>query len=703
MSVLLKALQGRQDLILIGLLMVTIMVMIVPLPTWLIDILIAANIALTVLIMVVAVYLKKPDDFTTFPAIILIATAFRLAISISTTRMILSQADAGAIVDTFGDFVTRGSVIVGLVIFLIITTVQFIVVTKGSERVAEVAARFTLDGLPGRQMSIDSELRSGDITPAQAQMKRAQLEKENQFFGAMDGAMKFVKGDAIAGLVVVAINLIGGITIGMVSQGLSAGDAVNVYSRLTVGDGLISQIPALIVAMVAGTIVTRVTSGKGNDLGTDIVQQLVSSPRTMYMAATLVFLIGLVPGFPKPVFFGIALGLAGLGYMIQNRMVAAETVESGAIPGAMTQMARAGGPVSRPEIVESKPGDALALAFGSRLHAKVDHGALAREKAEHVNRIISRFGMKVPAFGGYEDASLGANDFCIVMDGVAGFTASIPEGVSVVVCESEILEINGLPVVPLDSNWRLRSAYWVSNDQVSMLQAANAEVMSIEQLLARTVGNFLRRNIARMLGYGEVQVFIRELAAEHDNLATQISQSITAVQLLAIIRRLIETDVPLMPRRILFEALLQATITGGGTAHFVEHARLAMARQICSGLADDNRVIAGFVLEPGTEIALSEAVADNGDEPVLRLTPELDAALVAGLRSDLENVELGAVDPVLLTKAELRGPLETYLHRKNLQMNVMSFQEISSEFSFHPVGAIELLANNRDYEPEMAA
>lgn len=703
MSAVLKVVQGRQDLILIGLLMITIMVMIVPLPTWLIDILIAANISLTVLIMVVAVYLRKPDDFTTFPAIILIATAFRLAISISTTRMILSQADAGAIVDTFGDFVTRGSVIVGLVIFLIITTVQFIVVTKGSERVAEVAARFTLDGLPGRQMSIDSELRSGDITPAQAQLKRAQLEKENQFFGAMDGAMKFVKGDAIAGLVVVAINLIGGITIGMVSQGLSAGDAVNVYSRLTVGDGLISQIPALIVAMVAGTIVTRVTSGKGNDLGTDIVQQLVSSPRTMYMAAILVFLIGLVPGFPKPVFFGIALGLAGLGYLIQSRVVAADVSETGAIPGAMNQMAKPGGSLATAQVVESKPGDTLAMAFGSRLFAKVDQAALARDKAEHVSRIISRFGMKVPAFGGYEDAHIGANDFCIVMDGVAGFTASIPEGVSVVICEPEILEINGLPVVPLDSNWRLRSAYWVSNDQVGMLQAANAEVMSIEQLLARAVGNFLRRNIAKMLGYGEIQVFIRELAAEHDNLATQISQSITAVQLLAIIRRLIETDVPLMPRRILFEALLQATITGGGTAHFVEHARLAMARQICSGLADDNRVIAGFVLEPGTEIALSEAVSDNGEEPVLRLSPELDAALVAGLRNDLERVELGAVDPVLLTKAELRGALETYLSRKNLQMNVVSFQEISSEFSFHPVGAIELAANNREYEPEVAA
>ena len=224
--------RGRQDLALIFLMILTVMVMIIPLPTILLDLLIALNITFTLLILVVAIYVKRPEEFSAFPSIILLATSFRLAITISTTRLILSQADAGAIIETFGSFVTRGSVLVGLVIFLVITTVQFIVITKGAERVAEVAARFTLDGLPGPQMSIDAELRNGDIDAASAQFKRAQLEKENQFFGAMDGAMKFVKGDAIAGLIIVAINIIGGLSVGMLVQNMPVDAALWVTALL---------------------------------------------------------------------------------------------------------------------------------------------------------------------------------------------------------------------------------------------------------------------------------------------------------------------------------------------------------------------------------------------------------------------------------------------------------------------------------------
>ncbi|MCB1459461.1 MAG: FHIPEP family type III secretion protein, partial [Nitratireductor sp.] len=308
--------RGRQDLALIFLMILTVMVMIIPLPTILLDLLIALNITFTLLILVVAIYVKRPEEFSAFPSIILLATSFRLAITISTTRLILSQADAGAIIETFGSFVTRGSVLVGLVIFLVITTVQFIVITKGAERVAEVAARFTLDGLPGRQMSIDAELRNGDIDAASAQFKRAQLEKENQFFGAMDGAMKFVKGDAIAGLIIVAINIIGGLSVGMLVQNMPVDAALNVYSRLTVGDGLVGQIPALIVALCAGTIITRVNSGKDSDLGTDIVAQLASGPKAMFVAAAIVGMMAAIPGFPVFIFLAISALPVLTGYLM---------------------------------------------------------------------------------------------------------------------------------------------------------------------------------------------------------------------------------------------------------------------------------------------------------------------------------------------------------------------------------------------------
>jgi type III secretion protein V len=249
LRLILSLLRQRQDLILVALVMMTNVLMIVPMPTPLMDALIGLNISLTILILTVVIYLRRPDDFSTFPALILIGTAFRLAISISTTRLILSQADAGEVIQTFGTFVTAGNVIVGLVIFLIITTVQFLVITKGSERVAEVAARFVLDALPGRQMSIDAELRAGDITAEEAKLRRRQLDRENQFYGAMDGAMKFVKGDAIASLIIIAVNLLGGIAVGMIQHHLTIGDAIEVYSRLSIGDGLVAQVPALFMSL----------------------------------------------------------------------------------------------------------------------------------------------------------------------------------------------------------------------------------------------------------------------------------------------------------------------------------------------------------------------------------------------------------------------------------------------------------------------
>jgi len=269
--------------------------------------LIGVNMASAVLLLMMALYLKNPLDFSTLPSIILITTIFRLALSITTTRLILLQADAGDIVETFGNFVIAGELIVGLVVFLIITIVQFVVITKGSERVAEVAARFTLDALPGKQMSIDADLRNGDIEQHEARSRRSVLERESQFFGAMDGAMKFVKGDAIAGLIIVAVNLIGGISIGMFRKGMSAGEAVDVYSLLTVGDGLAAQLPALFVSLAAGSVITRVAADDTENLGTDITRQMVSSSLALRVAAAILLIMMFIPGFPWPVFLLIGL------------------------------------------------------------------------------------------------------------------------------------------------------------------------------------------------------------------------------------------------------------------------------------------------------------------------------------------------------------------------------------------------------------
>ncbi|MEL6773915.1 MAG: flagellar biosynthesis protein FlhA, partial [Pseudomonadota bacterium] len=302
MTKVLNTLAKRNDVVLAFLLIAIVFMMILPLPTELVDLLIGINLTLAAVLLMVAVYLSDVLKLSAFPSILLLTTLFRLALSITTTRLILLQADAGQIVETFGNFVVQGNLVVGSVIFLILTIVNFMVITKGSERVAEVAARFSLDAMPGKQMSIDSDMRAGLIEMDEAKVRRGKLEKESQLYGAMDGAMKFVKGDAIAGLIIIAVNLIGGIIIGTTQRGMTTAEALDRYAILTIGDGLVSQIPALFISITAGFIVTRVSSEDSQDLGNDIGGQLVGEPRALMIAGGILFGFALVPGFPTVVF-----------------------------------------------------------------------------------------------------------------------------------------------------------------------------------------------------------------------------------------------------------------------------------------------------------------------------------------------------------------------------------------------------------------
>ncbi|MEM8651233.1 MAG: flagellar biosynthesis protein FlhA [Pseudomonadota bacterium] len=686
MNKFLNFFKGRQDIALVAMLMLIILVMIVPLPTFLIDTLIVLSISLTVMILVVAVYLERPDDFSAFPAIILIATTFRLAVSISTTRMILSQADAGEIVETFGNFVTQGSVIVGLVIFLIITTVQFIVITKGSERVAEVAARFTLDALPGRQMSIDSELRAGDITSEEAAKRRKQLEKENQFFGAMDGSMKFVKGDAIAGLIIIAINLLGGISIGILNDGLSASEAGQIYSLLTIGDGLVSQLPALIMAICAGTIITRVTTDKKNDLGTDITEQLVGRSKSLFISALLVAGFGFIPGFPTEIFVAMASLLGFAGFMLRRK-------EKAALEDAKDELKKIsqGLPSNKEEAEESitvGSSDAFKISVGSELFNAFDKEQFIVERELALQKSFQRTGINLPSFGVEEDAELSETTLKISLDNVAVFTAEVPSGVQIAICDPEILELNELPVVQVDNHWPLRSAYWIDEANEALLEEVNVEVIPLAQLIARLGAHFLSAKASRIMGYKAVQEIVRDLAKEHDQLATQVSQTLSPVQLLNVLRNLLDDGVPLLPRRILFEALLEGSLTGGSAASLGENARFALARQVCANYADENRMIAGYVIEPEMENEIRNSINFNEEENNLYPSPQLSEALLTDVSNIYNIEELNAKPPVIITQPDLRRPISQYLKQNNLAFHVIAFRELSGEFNFNPIGTI---------------
>lgn len=683
---LLSLFKGRQDLALVAMLMMIVLVMIIPLPTILIDSLIVLNIALTIMILMVAVYLERPDDFSVFPAVILIATTFRLAVSVSTTRMILSEADAGDIVETFGTFVTQGSVAVGLVIFLIITTVQFVVITKGSERVAEVAARFTLDALPGRQMSIDAELRAGDITSEEAGIRRRKLEKENQFFGAMDGSMKFVKGDAIAGLIIIAINLVGGISIGILNEGMSAAEAGQVYSRLTVGDGLVSQLPALIMAICAGTIITRVTTEKRKDLGSDITEQLVGKSKSLYVGAVLVGLIGFIPGFPTILFIAMASILALSGFFITKRENAETKDEE------ITKDKKAKGlPATREESdksIEVAETDIFKIAVGTEVFAEFNREQFIVEREAALERGFSRTGINLPSFGVQEDINMEPSKIVLTLDNVPVFNAEIPTGVKVAICDPDLLQINDLPVIAVDEHWPLRSAYWIDEANEHVLADAGIEVIEMGELLARLGSHYLITKASRILGYKAVQEIIKDLAKEHDQLATQVSQTLSPVQLLNVLRNLLDDGVPLLPRRILFEALLEGTLSGGNAANLSEQARFALARQVCSNYADENRLIAGYVIEPEMENAILNSINPGQDDNSLSPDAFLSEALLKDVSERYKQEELNVKPPVIMTKTEIRRPLAQYLKAHNLAFHVVAFRELSGEFNFNPIGTI---------------
>lgn len=392
---------ARQDLLLVVIVVMTVLMMILPVPTAMADAMIAVDIGIALILILLALYVRSPVEFSTLPTVILITTAFRLSISITTSRLVLVQGDAGAIIRTFGEFVIAGNVVVGLVVYLIITIVQFVVITKGSERVAEVAARFALDAMPGKQISIDTDVRNGDLSPKDARLRRSLLERESQLYGAMDGAMKFVKGDAIASLVIIAINLIGGMAIGCLQRGLPFTKAIQTYSLLAVGDGLIAQIPALLISLTAGIIVTRATAEEGGNLGEDIVGQVTAYSRPLQIAGLVLAGLGLVPGFPTILFLALGAGV-GAGGVLMARHQQREAITAFEVARVVAR------DTPEPAFVQVRVGPSLVEEF-DRIKADVE--ALRQE-------LEADLGIAVPQLRLETDLALPARTAVLLVDGI---------------------------------------------------------------------------------------------------------------------------------------------------------------------------------------------------------------------------------------------------------------------------------------------
>jgi type III secretion protein V len=685
-SRLARMLSQRGDLVVALIVLTAVIMMIVPLPTAVVDVVITLNIATAVLILLVAFYITAPTQFSSLPSVILLSTLFRLAITITTTRLILLQADAGQVVQSFGEFVIGGNVAVGLVIFFIITIAQFVVITKGGERVAEVAARFSLDALPGKQMSIDNELRNGDITHAEAKMLRRELERESHLYGAMDGAMKFVKGDAIAGLIIICVNLLGGLAVGMAQHGMSFSTAIATFSLLTVGDGLVAQIPALLVSTAAGTVVTRVASERKRDLGSDITSQLINDHRALYLASMIIGGLALIPGFPAYIFATLAAVLAGMGFFIQRRK-AAEPQPEALEPAVATRAGQA--------LQESGPGagdhrasgQRIVLRVGSKLAAALPQAAFAKLIDSVRDEVREDLGVNVPKAELRGDADADLNRFYIELENVPVAEGDIFADRLMIEEDSVHLQLANIPHERTPALLGRQEAIWVPVSYQTRLTEVGITSLTPAQVMAKCLNQMLYRYATQFVGIQETRALLAGAEAEYGELVKEAQNVATTQKIAEILRRLVEENVPIRNLRLILEALVEWGPREKDAVLLGEYVRMALGRQICFRVADRNRVIAAYVLERSVEDVLRAAVRPTAVGTFLNISEEAARPIVEQFQR-LLTVTKADVSPAVLCTMDVRRHLRNLLVRNDIEIPVLSYQELAPEFSVQPLATI---------------
>lgn len=678
----------RAELFASAVVIAIVLMLVLPLPTWLLDILIAVNLCISGLMVVVSMYVEGPTGFSTFPAVLLLTTLFRLALEVATTRRILINADAGHIVETFGNFVVGGNLVVGLVVFLILTVVQFIVITKGSERVSEVAARFSLDAMPGKQMSIDSDLRAGLLTADEAKRKRGELANENQLHGAMDGAMKFVKGDSIAGIFIVAVNLIGGITIGTLQNGMSASDAMHLYSVLSIGDALIAQIPALLISLAAGMITTRVSTGdkkegeESSNIGRDIVTELFREPKALLTAAAIMFLFGLIPGMPTLVFLVLTVLLGGAGAVgllmpaleAKRREASAENERNNArIVDLMSFNSTRPFIVRMPENMRDTSGAQL-LSGAVRV---MRNGILETNGIPDLPPVDFEFSNRVPQ-GRIQ--FLMAEVPLIDVEMKYGWAAST-ESVA------RLTEL-GLEAEEDGLVGTRRRRVWVKLENVRLLAEANVTMMPWEVVFAADVKVEMLRNCQMFVGVQEALRFTRWADRRFPELGKELAKAVTLPRLSDIIQRLARESVSLRNTRLLLETVLEWSPKERDADTVADYVRLAMKRQLCFEVARDG-LIEVVLLSPELEDQLRSAIRQTNQGSYLDLDPELEQTLLDRLSELSGTGGTPALPPVLVTAADLRRSVRKLIEEEFFSVPVFSFSELTQHARVQPVGMIE--------------
>jgi len=684
----LAALARRPDIgLALGIVAILVM-LILPMPKWLLDSSLAISITFSVLVLMTALFIRAPLEFSSFPTILLIATMLRLSLNLASTRLILADGHngtdaAGQVIEAFGNFVMGGNFVIGIVVFIILVLVNFIVITKGSGRIAEVAARFSLDALPGKQMAIDADLSAGLITEDEARTRRKKLEEESSFFGAMDGAAKFVRGDAIAGLLITSINIIGGMIIGVGQQGLTMAQAAETYTLLTVGDGLVSQIPAIIVSTAAGMVVTK--AGVSGSADKAVFGQLSGYPAALGVSAFLLTSLSLLPGIPMLPFLALA-GATGTGAWLITQRRKTEVAESEAAVAAEA----AATPVAEEPISTALQIDQIRLELGYGLLAMInsEKGQRLTDQIRALRRqLASEMGFILPAVRIQDNMQLGPTTYVVRVKEIEAGRGDVrpnmllvmdPRGEAITLPGEETIEPTfGLP------------AMWVSEPNKEEALFRGYTVVDPPTVITTHLTESVKDNMAEMLSYAETQRLLDELDKEHQKLvADLVPNLITVGGIQRVLQNLLAERVSIRDLATILEAINEACAATRNIAIITEHVRSRLSRQLSDAYLGDEGYLPIVTLSPNWEQAFSEALVSDGDEVHLAMAPSRLQDFITAVRAEFDKHALRGETPVLLTSPNVRPYARSLIERFRPQTTVLSQNEIHPKVRIRTLGVV---------------
>jgi flagellar biosynthesis protein FlhA len=682
-----KLLKHTDLLAAIGVVMIVTM-LVIPLPSALLDLMITLNISGALAIVVATMYIKTGLELSSFPTLLLLTTMFRLAINVSVTRLVLTTGDAGSVVRDFGQFVVGGNVVVGLVIFMILIVIQFIVVTNGAGRVAEVSARFTLDAMPGKQMAIDADLNAGLITDEDARRRRSEIAREADFYGAMDGASKFVKGDAMAAVVITAINLIGGIIVGMLQHHLAFGEASHHYSLLTVGDGLAAQIPALLISVATGIIVTR--SGSESDLGSEITTQILGQRKAPLVAGGAIIAFAMIPGLPKLPFLLVGGVLFAIGWTLRKNGIEAFTAAPAA-PALPAGSEPDNTAAPRDEVMKELPIDPLELGIGFGLVPLVDRGSggtLVRRISLIRRQIAGELGMVIPPVRIHDEVDLDSHEYVCKVRGTEVARGRVMAGHKLAMDPGDAVgNLSGIPTT--EPAFGL-PAVWIADSQHSEAEALGYTVVDAESVIVTHLTETIRTHAAQLLTRQDVRQLLDQLKEHNEAVVNEVVPDILSLgEIQRVLQTLLSEAVSIRDLGAIVEAVGDKARITRDTGLLAEYARQALGRAITAPHLGADHTLRAITLDPAIEQEVATSITQTTDGEYLALEPARAQALLGAVRTQSDHAAArGGMRPVLLCSARVRRHLRRLVESAVPHLAVCSYNEIASGISVETIGVI---------------